>query len=116
MSLVSASPSYQKLCLNGKVLDDDEKSMDYYSIKPNDILTMEILEEDESNIRASCPEAGFFGTGLQPMPDRDGIMSDDPYIIDTSVLIWECQHCTFLNTNRETCEMCNLDRIDVISD
>ena len=121
MSHINASPSFQRLSLDGKELEDDEKTMSDYLIVPDDILTLEILKQQQLSWEAKEEkadlEAGFVGTFLLPAVARecDFAMSNE-LEFDASLLpheiFWDCTQCTFSNTgNRKTCDICGSDRI-----
>jgi hypothetical protein len=115
MSHINASPSFQKLSLRGKELEDDDKTLNDYSVFPNDILTLEILKQEQLSANKSDPEAGFAGTSL--LPDS-GFSGSNEMVLEASSLsseiTWECAQCTFINANRETCEMCDAGQITIV--
>jgi hypothetical protein len=115
MSHINASPSFQKLSLCGKELEDDEKTMNDYLVFPNDILTLEVLKQEQRSENTSDPEAGFAGTSL--LPDS-GFSGSNEMVLEASSLssetTWQCAQCTFINTNRETCEMCAAGQITFV--
>ena len=117
MPHVSASPSFQKLCLNGVELENDEKTLRDYAIVPGQILTLEILQEEKDNSTSSnVLEAGFKGTNLLPTPSQTSHNPLENDCISSKSDEWSCQQCTFLNASRDTCEMCNRDRIIITVD
>jgi hypothetical protein len=134
-----AVPSAMALYRNGKELSDDDATMEFYKVMPQDILELGLRSPKELKERKrknEGPEIGFSGTGLLI---NGGFVKDHPSLASMSegwdeafarrlqdeeneegedeeeatspmVLarrwLWTCPQCTFLNQERDTCEMC----------
>ncbi len=112
MSHLNAPPSFQKISMNGIALEEDEKTVNDYSIVPNSILTLEILEQETYSSKDELLEAGFSGTSLLLTHANDFAVSSPSS--GSSNVTWACSQCTFVNTNRDTCEMCGFECITIL--
>ena len=123
-------PSAMALYRNGKELSDDDATMEFYKVMPQDILELglrsakEIKEQKRKN---EGPEIGFSGTGLlvkggyvKDYSNSSGMTEEDETLarrlqeeeeeqatrVVARMWVWTCPQCTFVNDGRDSCEMC----------
>lgn len=121
---------------NGKELSDDDATMEFYKVMPQDILDLGLRsakEIKEQKRKIEGPEIGFSGTGLLV---QGGYVKDHPNLsamteeerwdetlarrlqdeeeeqanmsprVVAHMWVWTCPQCTFVNDGRDNCEMC----------